>query len=337
MNNSTNGKVDSPAAMAAAVDTPAGGLRTGRLIFDWRADLKASRNVKEQEKEYFMFFLDWFERWRMSAGVVPDRESAVRFWRERVMAKKEHPEWRLDQWGAAMRWYLRWLDYCQSSGAEARSVPERMRAAVESAGARRGLLLRTRKAYGSWVARYGQWAGEARRAMDPKVAREFLAHVVNEQKRGYETQKKALCALVCFFKDVCGMEEVDLGVKRRKESSRVPVVLELDEILRLVENLTETWKPAALLQYAAGMRRSEVMSLRIKDIDLRRRTVTIRQGKGDKDRVTVFPEELVKPFELRKAALREIYDADRAAGRNGVALPGALGEKMSRAGEYWAW
>jgi integrase len=189
----------------------------------------------------------------------------------------------LEQWKEAMRWYLRWLEICNQKGLEVRSVAERMKVAVESAGARRGLALRTRDCYGGWVVRYGQWAKTAQGAMDPKTARDFLVYQVKERKVSFSTQKQALCALVFFFKDVCGMESVDLEVKLRKTSPRIPVVLEVEEILALVDNLTGTWKPAALLQYAAGLRRSEVMSLRIKDVDLKRRTITIRQGKGDKD------------------------------------------------------
>ena len=321
---------------ARSRSTGEGITRSGRLICDWRADLLASRDIREGEKKYFEFLLDWFERWCLSEGLVAHRESANRFWRERVMAKTR-PAWRLEQWEEAMRWYLRWREICQSNGKEACGLAERMRAAIESVGARRGLSLRTRRCYGGWIVRYGQWAGEARRAMDPAVAREFLAHQVSERKVSFQTQKQALCALACFFRDVCGMDEVDLGVKLRKTNPRVPVVLDFEEILKLVERLTDTWKPAALLQYASGLRRSEVMSLRIKDIDLKRRTITIRQGKGDKDRVTVFPEDLVKPFELRKQALREMYEADRAAGSRGVALPGALDRKMPRAGERWEW
>jgi integrase len=133
------------------------------------------------------------------------------------------------------------------------------------------------------------------------------------------------------------MEEVDLGIKLRKTEPRMPVVLDVGEVLALVAKLTATWGVAAQLQYATGLRRAELMRLRIKDVDLKRRTITVRGGKGDKDRVTVFPEALVKVFELRKRALREVFDADRAAGRAGVALPGALGRRMPRAGERWEW
>ena len=335
--NSEPGADADPATGAASGATPTPGIiKVGRLVCDWWADLLASRDLSEPEKKAFEFFLDWFEHWRLDKELAAGRESANQFWRERVSAK-EQPDWRRAQWEEAMRWYLRWLEICESSGSEAGSVAERMQAAIESAGARRGLGPRTRKCYGSWVIRYGQWAGEARRAMNPEVAREFLAYQVTERKVSFQTQKQALCALACFFKDVCGMEEVDLGVKLRKTNSRVPVVLDFEEILSLVAQLTETWKPLALLQYASGLRRGELVSLRIKDIDLKNRTITVHQGKGDKDRVTVFPEELVKPFELRKTLLREMYDADRAAGCNGVALPGALGRKMPRAGERWEW
>jgi hypothetical protein len=150
----------------------AGIVKAGRLSCDWRADLLASRDVLAREKPYFEFFLDWFERWRLSKGFIACRESANCFWHERVM-KKERPDWRLEQWQEAMRWYLRWLKICRSSGAEVNSVAERMQAAIESAGARRGLALRTRQCYASWVVRYGQWAGDAKRAIDPAVAREL--------------------------------------------------------------------------------------------------------------------------------------------------------------------
>jgi len=210
------------------------------------------------------------------------RAVANRFWREQVRTK-QRKRWQMDQWMGAMHWFLHWLEICAARGFEVRSLAERLKGAIESAGARRGLAPRTRATYASWVVRYGQWAGSARKAMDPAAGRDFLTYQVEKRKVSFATQKQALCALVFFFKDVCGMEEVDLEVKLHKTPPRIPVVLRLEEVLALVDKLTETWKLAALLQYAAGLRRSEVMSLRIKDVDLVRRTITVRQGKGDKD------------------------------------------------------
>lgn len=302
----------------------------------WRSDLAASRDLTGGQKQGFAFFLGWFEKWRLARGGALDREGAHAFWRERVRGRPREA-WQLEQWAEAMRWLLRWREACSDRGIEGRGVPERMKAAVERAGARRGLARRTRQTYGAWAARYGTWAKTDRRAMEPEAARGFLEDLVGEKRRSFATQRQALCALAFFFKEVCGMTEVDLGVRLRKTQPRVPVVLEVEEILALIAKLTSTWSLPAQLQYAAGLRRSELLSLRIKDIDLGRRTVTVRGGKGDRDRVTVFPEALVGLFERHKRALRELYEADRAAGREGVALPGALSSKMPRASERWEW
>jgi integrase len=212
------------------------------------------------------------------------------------------------------------LELGKEKGVVVRSVAERMRAALKNVGARRGLEDRTIDCYGSWVVRYGQWAGTAKRAMDPAVGRDFLSYQVEVKEVAQSTQKQCLCALVFFFKDICGMEKVDLGIKFRKTTPRAPVVLDVDELVDLIGKLTSTWTLAAQLQYGSGMRRAEVMSLRIKDVDTKRRTITVQKGKGDKDRVTVFPEGLVKAFEMHKAAVRQVFDADRAAGRPGFLL-----------------
>ena len=85
------------------------------------------------------------------------------------------------------------------------------------------------------------------------------------------------------------------------------------------------------------MRLKELMRLRIKDIDIDRRQITIRQGKGDLDRVTVLPEALVGKLQAHLKAVRALYEADQAAGHPGVALPGALTRKFSKAGSRWEW
>ena len=81
------------------------------------------------------------------------RETARRFWRE-VVQGKEREGWQIQQWTEAMRWFLKWLEIASRDGRDHRSLPERVRDAVESAGARRGLALRTRRCYGSWMARF---------------------------------------------------------------------------------------------------------------------------------------------------------------------------------------
>ena len=304
--------------------------------FDWRSDLQAARDLLSKEVSAFEVFLNWFESWRISRTLPPGRGSAKLFWRAQV-ASKPREEWQIQQWTEAMRWYLNWLNICQSRGHTGMTLEERVRHAVDKAGARRGLARRTRITYAGWAGRYARWVGEERAGLDPARARDFLEMIIVEEKVAFSTQKQALNALAFFFKDVCGREEVDLGVSMRKTPKRIPVVLSFSEIARILEALPGTCRLAAELQYGAGLRVAELLSLRIKDIDEERGQLTIRSGKGGKDRVTVLPSSLIEQLKPWKKQLREMWEQDKAGNLPGVALPTAMARKAPRAGEKWEW
>jgi integrase len=237
---------------------------------------------------------------------------------------------------------VRWLELCEREGRPVGSVAERMHVAVMHVavmhmGARRGLALSTRRDYASWVARFGEWVNSAREAMDPDQASEWLSWLVREKGVGFETQKKALNAVVFFLREICGIEEVILNVQLKKTPKREKVVMSVRELLAVLECLDGDYRLAAELQYGAGLRRKELMSLRVKDIDMERGQVIVRGGKGDKDRVTVLPERSRAALAERMPRLRALYEEDRAAGLAGVKIDGALGRKFSRAGERWEW
>ena len=160
---------------------------------------------------------------------------------------------------------------------------------MRTAGARRGLALRTKVCYGAWAARYGKFAGSAANATKVETATRFLTVLVDDEECAYSTQKQALNALAFLFKQVCGVKDPVFGVKLRKTAQRVPVVLSREETPKLFERLDTRYELAARLQYGAGLRLSELVRLRIKDVDLERGTVTVRRGKGDKDRMTLLP------------------------------------------------
>ena len=176
---------------------------------------------------------------------------------------------------------------CIAIGADHRSLPERMRTYSEAVGARRGLALRTRQTYGSWIARYAVFAKVDSLAIKPETARDYLTDIVVTEKRAFATQKLALNALVFFFKDVCGMESVDLQVKLRKTQKRIPVVMTSDEVKAVLGFLEDRYALAAKLQYGSGVRLNELVSLRVKDLDLDRGVLAVRSGKGDRDRTTI--------------------------------------------------
>jgi integrase len=274
----------------------------------WRKDLAAFRGLTDRERTGFLLLLEWFENFRLRHELPAGREAAKTFWRSDVLGEdRRREDWQLEQWNDAIKWYLKWLEACSEDGADHRSLPERVRAAVNSAGSRRGLAPRTKDCYGGWAARYATFAGDEREVMREETATRFLASVVDDEDCAYTTQKQALNAVAFFFKHVCGKEDPIFNVRLRKTGARVPVVLSQGETKRLLDALE---KPAsesdgemaasgpkvpnpkkhipryglvARLQYGAGLRLSEVVRLRVKDIDLERGTVTVRLGKGDKD------------------------------------------------------
>lgn len=320
----------------AKTDQPAsGGVSEGKGA-GWREDVLASRDLNDLEKQGFAFLLSWFETWRAARRLQPNVESARQFWKQEVVIK-DRKHWQLEQWAEAVRWYLRWLEICAREGRPTVSLAEKVRDAVERTGARRGLALKTRQGYGGWSARFAAWAGTRERVLNPECARDWLGKLVSETNVSFATQKQALNALVFLYRDVCGVEEVDLGVKLRKTSKRIPVVLNIKELMKLIEKLEPIYRLPAQLQYGAGLRVSELVNLRIKDVDTERRQLMVRAGKGNKDRVTVVPTQLVESIEEHKKRGRLLYEHDRRTDSPGVALPGALARKMPKAGERWAW
>ncbi len=213
--------------------------------------------------------------------------------------------------------------------------------------------METKKCYRSWAARYARFAGDEREIMREETATRFLTSVVDDEDCAYSTQKQALNALAFFFKHVLSREEPVFNVKLKKTGARVPVVLSKPETQRVLEKLEspgsngkvgETahepgtrYGLAARLQYGAGLRLSELVRLRIKDVDLERGTITVRLGKGNKDRQTVLPRSLRKEVAAQIERARDVWKMDREAGLDGVYMPGALARKFRRAAGTFEW
>jgi len=302
----------------------------------WREDLTNSRDLGVRDIESFGFLISWFDEWRVHRSLKLDRDSAKRFWSECVRSK-DREEWQLRQWTEAMRWVLNWVQICEQEGKEYRSLSERMKNALYQAGRRRGLALNTLRTYGGWIARYGLWVKDEKAALVQGKAREWLTYLVADTKISYSTQKQALNSLVFFFRDVCGHDEVDLQVRFRKREARAPVVLTTGEVFSLIEKIEPKYRLKAQLQYGAGLRLKELLRLRVKDIDLERKLLTVRGGKGDRDRVTMIPDSLVEPLRDRLSKCKAVYEGDRAQDANGVYLGNALERQMPKASKSWLW
>lgn len=201
--------------------------------------------------------------------------------------------------------------------------------------------LRTEQSYLYWIKRFILFHGKRHpRDMGAPEVEAFLTALAVEQKVAAATQNLALAALLFLYREVLQVELPWLdGVTRAKKPQRLPVVLTQTEVQRLLQCLTDD-RPAPLLVrllYGTGLRLMEGVRLRVQDLDLERRQLTVRHGKGGKDRVTVLPAVLVPALEQQLAARRRLFDQDCAAGVAGVYLPGALARKYPNAGREWGW
>lgn len=309
----------------------------------WRRDLSLYRGLTDADRTGFGLVLEWYENFRLRHEMAAGRESAAVFWKSEVMREGSRREgWQLAQWGEAIRWYLGWLEACEQAGGDHRSLVERVRAAVVGAGSRLGHARNTKHCYGAWAARYARFAGEEREVLKVETASRFLASLVSDEDCAYSTQKQALNALAFFFKQVCGVEDPVFGVKLKKTGTRIPVVLAKEETAEIFAKLEREdedgrYALAARLQYGAGLRLSELCRLRIQDVDLKRGTLTVRMGKGDKDRCTVLPKSLHEALAEQIERVRKVWQADRAEGLAGVYMPNALARKFRSACETFEW
>ena len=203
----------------------------------------------------------------------------------------------------------------------------------------RGYSLSTERTYVHWAKRYASWHGRKHpKDMGPVEMQEYLNYLAVSREVAPSTAKQALSALLFLYREVLGMEVPWLdGLQRPKGSTRLPSVLSQDEVASLLRHTSGTPGLLLALLYGTGMRLMEALRLRVKDLDIERRMITIREGKGGKDRITMLPDRLVQPMRGQLAKRRTLHDIDLSAGMADVELPHALALKMPKSGQQWAW
>ena len=199
--------------------------------------------------------------------------------------------------------------------------------------------LRTEQAYRGWVVRFVRFHGLRHPAeMGEGEVLAFLHELAELQRVASATQVQALAALQFLYREVLGRPLALEGrIVRGRAPARVPTVLTRDEVWRVLEELPGVYRLIGELLYGSGLRLLEGMSLRVKDVDLVRREIRVRRGKGERDRVTVLPERVVARLGEHLVEVRRRHGQDLAEGAGRVALPGALGRKYPQAAASWPW
>ncbi|MCC7151645.1 MAG: integron integrase [Rubrivivax sp.] len=200
--------------------------------------------------------------------------------------------------------------------------------------------IRTEQAYLDWARRFILFHGKRHpQEMGALEVEAFLSHLATERQVSASTQNQAKAAILYLYRQVLAIELPWLDeVVQAKRPRRLPVVLTPGEVRALLLHMESgTMGLMAQLLYGTGMRLMEALRLRVKDVEFTRREIVIRQGKGDKDRVTVLPENLVERLQAQLRKARALHEKDLEAGLGRVYLPHALALKYPNVDRAWGW
>jgi integron integrase len=204
---------------------------------------------------------------------------------------------------------------------------------------RLGYSYKTEQAYTNWVKRFVHFHNlkHPKNMKEPEVV-EFLNVLANEKNVAASTQNQALCALVFLYKQVLKHPLTELkDLKRAKKPQKLPVVLTESEAKRILNEMHGVPSLIAKLMYGSGLRISEALRLRIQDLDFEYYQITVRSGKGLKDRMTMLPESLAVSLKKQVKRCEFLHRKDLAIGWGEVLLPNALAVKYPNAGKEFKW
>lgn len=199
--------------------------------------------------------------------------------------------------------------------------------------------LKTEQSYIHWIKDFIHFHNKRHpKDMAGKEISEYLSHLAVKEKVSASTQNQALCSIVFLYKQVLGIDlENFQEIQWAKKPKRLPVVFSAGEAREVLSKLKDTSWIMAMLLYGAGLRLTECLQLRVKDIDFDYKQITVRSGKGEKDRVTLLPGKLIKPLKKQIEFVKKVHEFDLKNGYQSVYLPYALEKKYPHAGKELGW
>ena len=306
----------------------------------WLDSLQASE-LPESTKQGFTitirWYLGWCKRKRLRASV-----ESIQAFLETIKEEKRPSGHVYGKWRSALVWFFKHASKGRVISDIAESKPEPTQSweqALVEVLRRRGLSFNTEKTYCYWCRKFAEYCAP----MPMKKAgfeelNTFLSFLATKKCITMSTQKQALNAVIFWFKQVRSMDPPkSLLFKKARIKKNLPVVLHVNEIRKLIEQLRGTNQLMARLQYGTGMRVSDLVRLRVKDIDFENGYILVRFGKGQKDRHVQLPRSLVSDLKKHLLKAEDLFNEDRENGIAGVYLPEALERKYPKAGERWIW
>ena len=291
------------------------------------------------------YFASWVQRFLRCRGTRP-----VESWQDtlraflQILEADGREDWQIQQAATAVSLYCGQFRRKNYTGASPDgNIPSLGHAEMLAEMDR---LLRLRHYAASTHRSYLGWARRFLRYIDPQGRRQpsaeevsaYLSFLATRKKVAAATQNQAFHGLLFLCRHVIGIELGDMPESlRAKRGPRLPVVLSVEETRAVLSQLKGTPRLMLELLYGAGLRLSELVRLRVKDIDFDAGLLTVRAAKGDKDRTTILPQRLIGPLQRHLAMVRRQHHSDLAAGAGEVWLPNALIRKYPAAGREWSW
>jgi integron integrase len=201
----------------------------------------------------------------------------------------------------------------------------------------KGYAYKTERTYLNWIRRYIRFHLPSHpRDVAAEGVKKFVTHLAVDGNVSGGTQNQALAALLFLYR-VLGVELGDIELIRAKKDKRLPTVLSVDEVMQVLENMNGVYRIMAEIMYGGGLRLNECLTLRVKDVDLFNRRITLRDTKSNQDRVTCLPSSIIPALQLHLAKIKAQHTEDLANGYGEVQLPFALEKKYPRAPFEWGW
>jgi len=200
-----------------------------------------------------------------------------------------------------------------------------------------GYAQKTEDQYMNWIRRYVRhFLPRFPRETGVDGVREYLTFLAVEGNIAPSTQNQCLAALLFLYRTL-GIELGEINMVRAKKEKHLPTVLSVNETINLLENLDGVYKIMGEIIYGGGLRLMECLRLRVKDIDLDNLSITLRETKSNRDRVTCLPESVVSRLKLHLVKVKAIHNQDLANGLGMVEMPYAFDRKSPNAGLEWGW
>jgi integron integrase len=198
---------------------------------------------------------------------------------------------------------------------------------------------RTEQTYVDWIKRFILFHGKRHpKEMGAEEVQDYITYLANERQVASSTQNQALSAITFLYKYVLQKEiTLPADIIRPNRPERLPTVLSHQEAMSVIQKMDGTTKLIAQLLYGSGLRVSECLQLRIKDLDFANHQIIVRDGKGENDRATILPDSLVLGLKSQVEIARTIHQKDLREGFGEVSLPYALAKKYPNAPKEFAW